>query len=183
MEKVIDEMRSEQKKNKWIIGLIEDRKAIGVRGANISNKEISEKVKKWDTEKWTRELQEKQSLSVYREWRKEIGGQDKVYDNSEASKLLFKCRSNNTNLYDINRVQNKSTECVMCEMNEIENLNHFLLQCPAYSEERNKNPVLQRPYIENEEQIIGNFLYNNRIIEQSKSTIYKIWQIRKKKIQ
>ena len=44
MEKVIDEMRSEQKKNKWIIGLIEDRKAIGVRGANISNKEISEKV-------------------------------------------------------------------------------------------------------------------------------------------
>ena len=71
-----------------------------MRGVNISNDEISKKVKKPDTEKWKSEMQEKVSLSLYRKWRKEIGGQEELYDNSEASTFLFKCRTNNVNLGD-----------------------------------------------------------------------------------
>ena len=50
-------------------------------------------MKKLVTEKWKSERQEKVSLSLYRKWRKEIGGQE-LYDHSEASTFMFKCRIN-----------------------------------------------------------------------------------------
>ena len=73
-----------------------------------------------------------------------MGGQERVYDNRETSVLLFKCRSNTMNVADRKRFKNEATECIMCG-HYIENLKHFLLHCPAYSEERRKNPTLHSP--------------------------------------
>ena len=126
-------------------------------------------------------MQEKVSLKLYREWRDKIGGQESVYENSEASLIMFRCRSNTLNLADRKRFQNQPTTCVMCEW-EYENLAHFLLQCPAYREERRENLVLQQPYKENEDNIIGKLLFNGQYIEKNKKTIIKFWKIREKKI-
>ena len=52
LERVIEEMRMEKKKSKWISDMMENRKLIGIKGENVSNNEISEKVKKWDTHEW-----------------------------------------------------------------------------------------------------------------------------------
>ncbi len=152
-----------------------------IRGAEVSSKEVGEKVKKWDTAKWKATMQEKESLKMYREWRGEIGGQEKIYDNSEASSVLFKCRSNNLNLADRKRFKNEPTTCVMCGA-EKEDLNHFLLQCVAYSDERQKNILLQRPYNNKEDNVIGTLLFDNKTIEESKRTIYKFWKMRENKI-
>ena len=77
VERVIKEMRAKKKKNRCITSLLEVRKLVGIRGMNIENEEISEKsLKKWDTEKWKNDMQEKSSLSLYGKWRKDIGGQE-----------------------------------------------------------------------------------------------------------
>ena len=133
LERVVEEMRASHKKNRWIKGLIEDRKVIGIRGASASNEEINSKVREWDDRVWKQEMAEKESLSLYREWRQRMGGQEKVYDNRESSILLFKSRTNNLNLGDRKRFQNQSTECIMCGA-EKEDLIHFLLHCPAYNQ-------------------------------------------------
>ncbi len=51
------------------------------------------------------------------------------------------------------RYKGESTECVM-RGNEREDLRHFILECPAYQEERRRHPSLQHPYQE-EDQVIG----------------------------
>ncbi len=64
---------------------------------------------------------------------------------------------------------------------EKEDLKHFILWCPAYSEERQKNIILQQPYQDEEEHVIGELLFGNSI-EQTKKTIQKFWKIREKKM-
>ena len=126
-------------------------------------------------------MQEKVSLSLYRKWRKEIGGQEELYDNSEASTFLFKCRTNNVNLGDRKRFNNQPTKCIMCDY-EYEDLNNFLLYCPAYNQQRNKILMLQRPYIQDEQKIIGELLFEKKLSEHKKETIYIFWKIREQKI-
>ncbi len=55
-----------------------------------------------------------------------------------------------------------------------EDLKHFLLWCPAYTEIREKITRLQQPYIE-EEVIIGKYLFENIYTEKNKKEIYKFW--------
>ncbi len=55
------------------------------------------------------------------------------------------CRSNTLRLNDRNRFKNEKAECILCGA-ENENLEHFLLWCPAYSEERRKIVKLKQPY-------------------------------------
>ncbi len=62
---------------------------------------------------------------------------------------------------------------------EKEDLTHFLLWCPAYSDERLKNINLQQPYQEKKD-IMGELLFGNNI-EETK-TIQKFWKIREMKM-
>ncbi len=86
------------------------------------------------------------------------------------------------NLGDRKRFRGESTECVMCG-NEREDLQHFILHCPAYQEERRRHPGLQRPYQEDEDQVIARILFENENtdIENTKETITKFWQKKKDK--
>ena len=104
-----------------------------------------------------------------------------IYDNGEASVILFKCRSNNMNLGDRRRFYGEPQDCIMCG-GEKEDLNHFLLHCPAYMEERRKSNELQQPYQLDEDVIIGNLLFITRNLEENKQIIYKFWKIRQKKV-
>ncbi len=86
------------------------------------------------------------------------------------------------NLVDRKRFKGESTECVMCG-NEREDMQHFILHCPAYQEERRRHPGLQRPYQEEEDQVIGSILFENENtnIENTKEAITKFWHQREKK--
>ena len=60
---------------------------------NITNYEISQKIEDWNTKEWKTTLSEKERLSIYiyiyRNWRTEIGHQEKVYDNRPFSVLGY----------------------------------------------------------------------------------------------
>ncbi len=103
---------------------IERERERGVVGEDISNKtneEIREKVKEWDVKEWKREMNERKSLKMYKEWRDEIGKQEKMYDIRLTSVLLFRCRTNTLNINDRNRFKRESTACQLCG-NEREDL-------------------------------------------------------------
>ncbi len=68
----------------------------------------------------------------------------------------------------------------MCGV-EREDLKHFLLWCPAYTQERRKSERLQQPYPEEEEDVIGQYLFENKFTEETKRTLYSFWKIREKK--
>ncbi len=114
-------------------------------------------------------------MKLYKDWRK-IGGQEEVYTNDPASEILFKCRSNTLRLSDRNRFKNEKTECIMCGAGN-EDLEHCLLWCPAYSVERQKNLKLQQPY---KREIIGDLLFDNKDIYESKISILNLWKTREK---
>ncbi len=81
-----------------------------------------------------------------------------MYTNDQDSVILFKARTNNLNLNDRKRYWGEDTKCDMCGA-EKKDLRHFLLWCPTYSDERRKSPRLQQPYKENEDDIIGQYLF------------------------
>ncbi len=56
------------------------------------------------------------------------------------------------------RFRGEDTKCDMCWADN-EDLKHFLLWCPAYREERGKITRFQQPYIEDEEDTIGKYLF------------------------
>ena len=178
--RIVEEMR-ERGKNRWMRGVVENRRIVEIKGDKITNEEIKKKVRMWDTNEWKKEMEEKASLKLYREWREELGGQDDVYDNREASMIMFKCRTNNLNLGARKRFTNQSTECIMCG-NTMEDLQHYILHCPAYREERAKTTILQQPYQEDENTVIGELLFNRTKIEESKTLLHKFWKIRTKKV-
>ena len=85
------------------------------------------------------------------------------------------------NLADRKRFKNEAIDCIMCG-HYIEDLKHFLLHYPAYSQERRKIPTLQQPYQENEHLLIGSILYTNHTAEENKRMLYRFWQTRNNRI-
>ncbi len=82
-------------------------------------------------------------------------------------------------LNDRNRFGGDETKCDMCGAHK-EDLRHFLLWCPAYCEERGKITRLQQLYKDDDEDIIGNYLFQKRNIEETKKEIYRFWLMREK---
>ncbi len=59
---------------------------------------------------------------------------------------------------------------------ELEDLHHFMLWCPAYDEERGKYDNFQRPCVKNEATIVDEFLFKDGIKNKKKETIYQFWR-------
>ncbi len=59
-------------------------------------------------------------------------------------------------------------------------MTHFLLWCPGYCELRGKSVKLQQPYIQEEEDIVWRFLFDNRDIQETKKVITSFWKVREK---
>ena len=70
----------------------------------------------------------------------------------------------------------------MCEAN-IEDMQHFILHCPAYNTVRIATVALQQPYEEDNNKTIGEFLFasNETELEKNKEVLYKLWVTREKK--
>ncbi len=65
---------------------------------------------------------------------------------------------------------------------EKEDLEHFLLWCPAYTNVRATISELQQPYTENTQNVIGHFLFDQKDIDKKLNTVYSFWKIRQKNI-
>ncbi len=58
-----------------------------------------------------------------------------------------------------------------------------MLWCPAYTQERIKRERLQQPYLEEEDDVIGKYLFENKFIEETIRTLHTFWKIREKKME
>ena len=86
-------------------------------------------------------MNEKRSLKIYREFKGKIK-EEKFYDNRESSRYLFEARSNTLPLNIQNRHTGGETKCDLCEDGN-EDLIHFLVECKALENKRNKDIMLK----------------------------------------
>ena len=68
----------------------------------------------------------------------------------------------------------------MCN-SDLESLNHFLLQCPAYVNEGKKILKTERLNTEEEEDVIGDLLFKEELIEKTKTVLNEMWKKREMK--
>ena len=141
----------------------------------MKKRDIEKVITNWDTRKWKTEVEGKSSLEIYKNFKTDIK-EDKNYDNTLASILLYKARANVLQLNDRKRHQGESTSCPLCNF-EFENLKHFILECEKLEEIRIENIYLQRPQEEKPDKIIGKFLFNENI-EETKRTLTKLMKKR-----
>ena len=169
--------------NKWMRETMKCMEEIGVSERTfwrMKKNEIKSKAREMDSRRWREEIQKKTSLAIYAEQKKEIK-EEGIYDNRPSSIIMYRARTNCLKLNDRNRHQGGEIECKLCGTN-IENLEHFLLDCKELSEERQKMVELQQPYQENRNKIIENVLFNTEGIEKRKEKIYSMWIKREKKL-
>ena len=181
LKRVIEDMQA--KESKWWKVTNSYREECGITTREVKQNtkaELKEQTRKWDTENWKRELESKSSLNIYKQWKNAIK-EETIYDNSFSSILLFRARTNTLNVNKQKRHTGGSTSCDFCSDSE-EDLKHFILVCPVYSEEREKVIELQQPYEENSELVIGKFLFAEENIEKKKEVIYRMWKKREKEI-
>ena len=124
----------------------------------------------------------KNSLTLYRSHKKEIR-EERIYDNRPASTILYKARANILPLKDRNRHVQKDTHCPLCgDEDTIEDIYHFMLYCPAYTEQRSNIKQLQQPYESNKDLIVGTFLFEDENIEKKKEDLYNMWRARTRQL-
>ena len=122
-------------------------------------------------------LENKSTLKLYRELKRKIKEEQHLYDNTAATTTLFEARTGTLKLNTIKRHNDEDTKCNLCDHTN-EDLEHFLLDCEALTSTRNNIPALQRPYNENRNQILANFLLFNEesddIIDRNKNDLQKL---------
>ena len=92
-----------------------------------------------------------------------------------SSTILYKARTNALQLNDRNRHINKEIHCLVCDTDDKEDiLYHFMLHCTAYKEQSSQSIHLQQPYIESEQNTLGQFLFDKENIEENKKLLFTI---------
>lgn len=181
LRRIIEE-KFKDKKDYWIQTTREFMKNIKLTYSElkeIGKQNLKKKVRECDKEYWKKEVAEKSSLKIYSKYKTEIK-EEKFYDNRPSSEVLYRARTNNLKLNDRNRYTDGDTKCIMCN-HILENLNHFLLWCTAYAEERKSIIQPGRLNTEVEENIIGELLFNEDCVEKTKIVLYDMWKKREQK--
>ena len=180
LKEVLIEMM-EDDKNKWMKGTLAYIKDIGLKVKDlhqISKEGLKKCTKNQDSEKWREEVKSKTTLVTYAEWKKEI--EEVTYmDNQCASTIYFQARSNCLPLNERKRHTKEDTKCTLCNA-EKEDIVHLILDCPAYSEEREATIHLQQPY--EKADTLGKFLFEKEDVEEKKQVLYQIWKRRSREM-
>ena len=94
---------------------------------------------------------------------------------------LFEARTGTLKLNTLKRHNDEDATCKLYE-HQNENLEHFLLDCDALDTTIRNMLAPQRPYNENKNLIMANFLLfnedNEATIERSTNDLQKLWQQR-----
>ena len=74
---------------------------------------------------------------------------------------------------------NKETRCMACgNLDQTEDIYHFILHCPTYIKDRGNITQLQQPYNKNEAEVLGTFLLEKSHIVQKKQGLHELWKRR-----
>ena len=141
---------------------------------------LKKRIKEWDDKQWKEELEAKSSITIYRSAKNTVK-EDPIYDNTPSSVILFRARTNTLPLRARRRHVEEETTCVLCGKEE-ENEVHFMLECTKLTEERQRNLTLLRPYVEEPNEVLKAFLFNDdrKEMEQNKDGLYRLWRLRRK---
>ena len=137
---------------------------------------IKNRVREWDNEKWREEMDALSSIGIYRHWKRRIR-EERCYDNTEASAILFGARSNALRLNNRKRHGGGGTTCDLCGV-EMEDLGHFLLRCHKLEGKRRRE-LFGLPNREDDE-IIGEMLFSGERIQEVKEMLGKMWRERER---
>ena len=109
------------------------------------------------------DLQKKNSLILFRKYKHVIHDEQDLCDNSAATPTLFRARTGTLKINIERRHTDEYTNCEICKASTTEDVEHFLLDCEALTYTRKYVIGLQRPYKENREIHITEFLlFNNK---------------------
>ena len=182
LKEVIEEVfeKCEKKKTSKTLKYMDKLKIKESEIKNMTKAELKKQAVEWDRRKWEEEKQAKTNINMYNKGKICIE-EEQIYDNTPASRILFQARSNTLPLNTRKRFKQEQTNCELCQDDD-ENLEHFVLKCPAVSEVRKTSLKLQQPYKEDKEQIIQEFLFDqSKDREESKEILYKMWKLRNMK--
>jgi len=105
--------------------------------AILSEACLVNKINEIDERKWNEEMANMSTLNTYRQFKNEIK-QEMFYDNTWESVLLFRARSNSLQLDWRRRFLGGETRCKLCNSEDEETLEHFVLHCKFYENLRNE---------------------------------------------
>ena len=90
----------------------------------------------------------KETLEIYQN--KSKIHEERIYNNSFGSVILFRCRTNTLKLNWRRRYQGGEVECPRCGEREEETLDHFLRQCSGLRHIRARHGVREEDELERE---------------------------------
>ena len=147
----------------------------------MNKRAIKERVRIYDTVMWRREIAEKSSIGIYKANKKEVR-EAQCYGNTEASKILFRARTNTMDLsdrYRHDKIENRrSTICRLCKK-ETEDLTHFLLKCEEIK--RRDTEMIKELEGRCEKETLGKMLFKGERVKEVGEMIYAMWKERKGK--
>merc|ERR1712239_35699 len=143
----------------------------------MSKEELKKKVKDYDTMIWENNLVNKSTLEYYREGKVKIG-YESCYRNNINSLFLARARINSLKLEEAIGRGKKwyNKECKLCGLG-IENLVHFIVECPAI--EKKRNYELLDSNVINPKQRLIKFLYDRGKYQEKGAMIKHLWYERK----
>ena len=141
--------------SKIIAGYMQELKLTLTKVSDMTSTSLAKLVREWDTQSWLKGMQNKETLKVYGKYKTNV--KEEIYfTNDEESKLMFRARTNTIDLNWRRKREQNDKKCPKCE--QVETLQHFLLDCNSYNEIRAQHHFLTKPFIENTDEIIANFL-------------------------
>ena len=137
-------------------------------------------MRKWDTEQWEIELQNKSTMKMYREKKKKIG-YEFCYRNDFSSTYLAKARTNSLKLGDwfLRQKKNKIRgNCLICG-NDVEDLIYFVSECKGLDRFRPPTWIRMREEFDPDVATRVILFKNKEDWFKTSRTLEKMWQHRR----
>ena len=64
--------------------------------------------------------------------------------------------------------------CLVCDTNDKKDIYHFTLHWTVYKEQRSQSIHLQQPYLESDQNTVGQFLFDKENIEEKLELLFTI---------
>ena len=93
----------------------------------IKKEKINLKVNEWEERRWRIEVEQRETLEIYRA--KNRIGEEGIYSNDGSSVTLFRCRTNTIKLNWRQRFQGGIVDYPVCESGAEKTMRHFLKEC------------------------------------------------------
>ena len=137
-----------------------------------NKEEIGNKIREKETSAWREEMEKKKTLKIYRKYKTQIK-QDEDFYNDRNSEVWFRVKANCLFF----KKQNEENRCKICNDGN-EDLKHFILHCNKLEEIRKTHILLQRPYPEDEDELLSKIIFENTDKEEVKIIMGKMWSRR-----